>query len=277
MAGPLHARLADRLLSGRGDQGFGPRPNTPAEPEPTALAVIALDDEAGRTWLRNAQRPDGSLTLPRGVVMNDSPTSLAAIALGPGPAQDRAAQYLEHHLAITTASSTAIPLRGPSHGWAWVDGTFGWVEPTSRAVLALRLARRTSPALDDGIAVLTERQCEQGGWNYGNRTVWGTDLEPYVQTTAMGLLALQGPAAPDTAAAALSVLERQWEQEPGALSLALSLTALELHGRADPHRDRIVARLSAEFDETSFFDDTVATAWAAIATGDRWEQLQVTS
>jgi hypothetical protein len=59
--------------------------------------------------------------------------------------------------------------------------------------------------------------------------------------------------------------------------MALTLIAFELHDRAEAHRDRLIARLTDEFDETSFFDDTVATAWAALATGDRWQQLRVAS
>ena len=144
-------------------------------------------------------------------------------------------------------------------------------------MLALRLAQQDGSALADGIAMLSDRQCQDGGWNYGNRIVWGTPLEPYIQTTAMGLLALQGSSAPDTATAAVAVIERNWAQEPGPMSLALSLIALKGMTAADPHRGQIVAPLSAEFDETGFFDDTVATAWAVIATGDRWRHLRVPS
>ena len=39
--------------------------------------------------------------------------------------------------------------------------------------------------------MLRDRETVGGGWNYGNRVVLGEDLEPYAQTTAAALVALQ--------------------------------------------------------------------------------------
>ena len=40
-------------------------------------------------------------------------------------------------------------------------------------------------------AVLFDRVCHEGGWNYGNPEVYGQKLWPYVPTTAVALLAMQ--------------------------------------------------------------------------------------
>jgi hypothetical protein len=274
----LHDRLVAALRSARNsDGGFGPRSGIASEPEPTAVAALALEDAQARGWLVSQQSDTGAISLQHGNVDNDSPTSLAAIALPAGAERDRALAYLESHLAVTVGPTDALPLKGNGHGFAWVRGTFGWTEPTSRAVLALRLAGRTSSAIADGVSVLNDRQCSVGGWNYGNTTVWGTDLDPYVQTTAMGAMALQGDVAVDTATRALTILKQRWRDEPGGLSLAVTLIALELHRQADPDRGALIAALTKEWNDVELLGDIVAIAWAVIATGSAWSKLQVTS
>ena len=42
---------------------------------------------------------------------------------------------------------------------------------------------------------MRERQCADGGWNFGNASVYDVDLKSYPQTTAVALIALQGVSA----------------------------------------------------------------------------------
>ncbi len=112
MSSPLFGRLSARLESARNDDGgFGPRPGLPSEPEPTALATLALDDDAGRAWLAGHQRPDGSLALvigdrvnPPDESVNDSATSLAALAMPAGAAREKALDYIVAHQAVQLSS-----------------------------------------------------------------------------------------------------------------------------------------------------------------------------
>ena len=48
MSAGLFAGAAARLSPARSEGGFGPRPGMAAEPEPTALGAIALDDDEAR-------------------------------------------------------------------------------------------------------------------------------------------------------------------------------------------------------------------------------------
>ena len=255
------------------DGGFGPRIGLPSEPEPTALATIALDDEGGRTWLGEHQSDDGSLTLDTGVVVNDSATAYAAIALGAGDAREKALNHLEAALAPDTRSTSDVPFDASVHGWAWTESTFGWVDPTARAVLALRLLRPGAPAIDDGIGMLRDRETVGGGWNYGNRVVLGEDLPPFAQTTAAALVALQH-ADPTLEERGLSTLKRLWRAEhDGGLTVALATAALRLHG--DDDADASEHALFDVFERSGFMDDVVALAWAAIATGPALSGLEV--
>ena len=206
------------------------------------------------------------MTLDAGVILNDSATAFAAIALGAGDARERALDHLETALAPDARSTDDVPFDASKHGWAWTESTFGWVDPTARAVLALRLLRPAAPAIDDGIGMLRDRETVGGGWNYGNRVVLGEDLEPYAQTTAAALVALQArrPHAGGTRAlgAPAAVARGARRRADGGAR----------HGRAPPPRGRRrpMRRNGAMFDvfdRSAFMGDVVALAWAAIATG----------
>jgi hypothetical protein len=270
-------RAAELLRTSRNDDGgFGPVPGAPSEAEPTALAAIALDDAAARIRLEADQRPDGSLGVALGSVDNDSATALAAIAME-GRARERALDHLEATTAIRAEPSELVPFDPSFVGWAWTRGAFGWVEPTARALIAFRTLRASAAAaISDAVGVLRDRACVGGGWNYGNRIVFDEELPPYAHTTALGALALAGLDEP-AREAALEVLRGLWREEAeGTLSLAVSVAALRANDDADlePATAVLADRLR---DDDPFLGDTVAAAWAAIATGPGLDRLVVST
>lgn len=267
--------IAARLREAQNtDGGFGPRAGLPSEPEPTALATIALDDAGGRAWLGERQTTGGSVPFDAATVVNDSATAFAAIAFDAGGGRERALDHLESSLATSVRSTTALPHDASVHGWAWTEGTFGWVDPTARAVLALRLFRPDAAAIDDGIGMLRDRETVGGGWNYGNRVVFGDDLWPYAQTTAAAVMALQHTDA-ELEARGLSALRRLWREErEGGLSVALASAALRLH--RDEDADASMRAVFDVFERTAFMDDVVTLAWSAVATGPALSRLAVT-
>ncbi len=258
------------------DGGFGPRADLPSEPEPTALAALALPSPAAGaavTWLVARARPDGSFGLSLGSVDNDSATPIAALALPAGPARDRALDHIETAKAEGTAEDPSVPHDARTKGWSWTRDTFGWTEPTGRALLALRVLRPDSAAIADGLATLADRQCADGGWNYGNPVVLGTELPGFAQTTAAALLGLQGADAA-IVEPGLAALRRLWREEhQGGLTLAMATAALRLHHDPDAREAEVALRQLAAAD--GFLGDTVSLAWAAIATGPALERLVV--
>jgi hypothetical protein len=80
-------------------------------------------------------------------------------------------------------------------GWPWLPGTSSWVEPTSQAIVALRLAAPHYPGVEtrvrDAEELILTRKCRDGGWNYGSRRALGIDLPSYPETTALALVGLQ--------------------------------------------------------------------------------------
>src|SRR5439155_8385998 len=95
-------------------------------------------------------------------------------------------------------------------GWPWGKNNFPWVEPTAWACLALRRAGfGDHPRVQEGLRLLIDRAFDDGGINYGNRTVLGRRTDPIPGPTALMLLALQGHGDEPRVAAAVRYLLRQ--------------------------------------------------------------------
>lgn len=266
---------AEALAAARSaDGGFGSRAGLPSEPEPTALAAIALDDDDARAWLEVRLGKDGRIGMHLGAVENDSVTPLAALALN-GSARERALDAVVAMRAARSRSTPAVPFDEDVRGWPWTRGAFGWVEPTAHAVLALRVLRpEATVALDDGVGMLLDRECVGGGWNYGNRVVLGQDLPPFAQTTAIAMLALQRIEDDALRGRGLTRLRQLWRAEAdGGLSLGLATAALRANG--DPDQPIAETALADNFSRTRFLGDVAATAWADIATGPGLDRLTV--
>ncbi|HET6790081.1 MAG TPA: prenyltransferase/squalene oxidase repeat-containing protein [Actinomycetota bacterium] len=250
------------------DGGFGPRAGEASELEPTALAAMALADPDAKAWLAAQQRENGSFAVTIGPYVNDSSTGLCALALETGPMRESALDYLEETRARRVDTSAAIPIDPSAIGWGWTRGSASWVEPTARALWALRVARPSSDRIDDAVDLLRDRACVGGGWNYGNREVLGEELTPFAQTTAIALVGLQN-LDPELEMRGLGVLRRLWRVESaGGLSLATAVAAFRTHG-ASEEAERVGASLRRLVRETGLLGDGIALGWAALATSDR--------
>ena len=274
----LYERAAEALDQARSGDAFGSTPGAEPEPEPTALAAIALDDEPARRWLAGAQRGDGSFGLTAGPVENDSATGLAALALPLGPERERALDHILSTPARKVPSDSVAPHDPSLAGWGWAPGTFGWVEPTARALLALRLLRpQATGAIEDAIAFLADRESVDGGWNFGNRFIYDVALPPFGQTTAVALVGLHrihtpGPA-DELVSRGVDALRRLWPVERGQLTLATSMAAFRLLELADAEEVEIVLERSMGGP----VPDMVALGWIALASGPGLLELAVTS
>jgi hypothetical protein len=122
-------------------------------------------------------------------------------------------------------------------GWPWMQGMWGWVEPTAIALITFRVLGKRLPqsvtreAIEDGESLLLDRTCPGGGWNHGLGRSHGEDLWPYPDTTAFALLAL-GPGRSDrTVDEGLEALRRMLEEPVSRLATALGILAFESFGQ----------------------------------------------
>ena len=259
----LHAFLLDELDSLRSaDGGFPVSVDGASEVEPTVVAALALRDARARRWLVARQRPDGGFAELDGRVAGPTTSALAALALDAPRARRALAHAIrERGLPLPNADD---PKRHVA--WGWTSDTRSLTEPTARVLLAVNARTPGDGATrDEALGLLADRQCADGGWNFGNASVYDVDLKSYPQTTAIALIALQG-ARDRLVAPALRYLGDAWRLEPGGLTLAQTVLALRLHGGQAALAAPLEAfrRLVTRPPKTT---RTLALAWGALATG----------
>ncbi len=224
------AAAADFLTAARCPDGsLGYLPGQPGRLEPTLLAGAA-GLAAPVDWLAAQPWSWGMHLLP------------AALADHPGAASLRE-QTVERLLTIegrrVEDRHGLLGFDATIPAWPWVEGTAPWVEPTACALISLkRTGHGGHIRVQQGAAMLVDRQCRDGGWNYGNPALLGTELESYLPPTGWAAMALSGP----PVARALVRL-RDALQQPSALTLSLAVLAHIAHqARPGALVDTLIAR-----------------------------------
>lgn len=274
------------------DGGWPTAREGPSTTEATAWASLAAGETqaaatAGRRWLVDRQRPDGSWGVMDGVSQSSWMTAPAVLAMGCFPAErertlagarwllgqeGRGYPWWTRLLLRLSPDRAPVRLDPDLKGWPWAPGTFSWVEPTSLALIALRGLQDElpDPRAGDRIRMaermLFDRMCVGGGWNYGNSVVLGDALEPYPDTTAWALIALQRAGRRSDVRRSLGALRVLLEGNDSVLSLSLAMLALRLHGE-----DAVALgeRLSRRLGVAAEGRETRAVALAALALDPR--------
>jgi hypothetical protein len=268
------ADVRKALLSSRNaDGGWGYYPGKTSRIEPTAWALLALNESPGplKHWrLQGSWRVD----------VTGAPVNYAFQALS-GLVMLQHAEYARDASAIALSlldikgvrfdQTDAIRQDNSLQAWPWIDNTFSWVEPTALALLLIKKCRRGLPAaaterIAVGERMLIDRVCAGGGWNYGGSNVFGQDLLPYVPTTAWGVLALQDRPQEPAVVQSLRRLRQDAATEPSAQALALAVLALRVAGKPDP---AITAALLSEATRVMTLQHNVGLALTLYALEDR--------
>jgi len=289
--------LAARLIEVQNtDGGWGMTPGAPSGTEPTAIAQMALlhastetaaagAAQRARQWLLSRQREDGSWPLTDEVDGPSWTTLVAVLALASDAASEASAErgiawiLRQRGAGISWRAridewihGQAVELDWDLHGWPWAAGTFSWIEPTSWALLALKHQyrgrqppRAIAQRIRESERMIHDRSCPGGGWNYGNKRVLGVDMEPYPDTTALALLALQDSPRSTTTEPGLAALQNALRNHDSGLTLALSILCYRAYDRdAAPLRDRLTQR----FAESGFLGETRTLGLAVLAMAD---------
>src|SRR2546425_5920474 len=242
----LASRLDFLRTAQNPDGGWGFFPGKQSWLEPTAYALMALhgDGASGqnfeRGWklMRFWQLPDGSWQPCAAVLESHWTTALCVTLHCLRGANDEPCRRGVNWLLETSGTENELKFRlvhkllpsvvelDPSFkAWPWRPGNSSWIEPTAHALVALKKASRAqAPSLlrdriTSGEKMILERRCRDGGWNYGNRKILGTELPSYPETTALALLGLAGNRALDLAAP-LAVARRYWASTPSPFAKA---------------------------------------------------------
>jgi len=238
--------------------GWGYRSDSPqAFPEPTCYSLLALADTTFSqtdplVWLVGLVNEGGQLYLPN----DDSPnwgTSHLIIALSRldllPEVRLASIDWLLEWKSQYIETTEVVTLDGTLIGWPWISDTFSWVQPTSYAIFALKLAGlREHERVKEAEALLFDRMCRGGGWNFGNPIILDRQIDPSLSETAIALFALQDvPEATGEIDQGLSLLENELPNYPTALALSLGILCLQLYERSiERYVDMLLARQEAD-------------------------------
>jgi hypothetical protein len=202
-------------------------------------------------WVASQQHADGSVGVDTELPGPGWMTPYAILlwkALGvEAERARRAARWLLLEKGTTMAPADD-PARIAGHdttlvGWPWVSGTHSWLEPTALAVLALgRGGFAQHPRVEDGLRLIHDREVAAGGWNYGNKAVFGRPLRAQPGPTGLALVTLAGlaPRAPSIERA-ITFLKRLLPDVRAAASLGWGLMGLAAWDELPEDSDRWLA------------------------------------
>jgi hypothetical protein len=218
------------------------------------LTLLALRHSGAdpRPLLRQQLSSGAWSSIPNAALPNAYHTALALLALRPyrfsstQDAADRALQWLSDLRGLEShwlwqwkfrLFDRQVRFDPAESGWPWVSGTVSWVAPTALTMLAFRAWRRESPRLAAGADMLLDRACPQGGWNAGNPEVFGVELDPHPDFTAMAVLALRHSAHGEgVVQQSLDYLAARLNTTPSPYSLAWAVMALSAYGHESAGR-----------------------------------------
>ena len=280
----IDSALRAALLKTRNpDGGWGYRAQTRSRIEPTCWALLSLGHNTGRqpdtSVLGRWPKHDQWFIDVAGAAPNYAFNAIAALTLLQTPATAAVADVTIDGL-VSVKGAWAFPSRllrqnNSLRAWSWVQGTFSWVEPTAWCLLLLKHRLRygriagAKKRIHVAEQMLFDRECQPGGWNYGNAYVYGRALPAYVPTTALTLLALQDRRDAPSINRALEELQKDVLREPSSLAVALTLICLRVYGLATDTCQRMLVELMSEHRENTQTDNVMALAMALYAVTNR--------
>lgn len=223
--------------------------------EATCWATLGSGAAFVTTPVLNWMGPRGLLVEPATGLVNYSFNGLAALvdsrgSYSLGETARNIAEALAEAFGAVIPPSPAIRQDTTLRGWGWTPETFSWVEPTAWCLLLLKRSAdstRWAKRIGEAEAMLRDRVCPGGGWNFGNSEVHGQGLPAHVPTTALGVMALQDRRNEPSVTGAIDFLERRASIEGSTTALALSALALAAVGRGAP---ALAGLLAARLDLT---------------------------
>jgi hypothetical protein len=273
--------LAERSLA---DGGFSGHKGGRYRPDATAWAVFVLGAagkrsdlvQAGRERLSADQGTDGRVSVSPETPQSFWPTALSVLAWhGAASFQEEQSRAVKFLLATTGKhwrKRDNSPMgHDPSiRGWPWNEDTHSWVEPTSLVLLALALSgHRDYERCHEARHLLLDRQLPEGGWNYGNTTVFEQVLRPMPESTGMALNALASRNEKSQVDKSIAYLRNRIDALSTPLSLGWSLLGLSAWGERPPQTPSLLQHCYDRQDTMGPYETTQLALLIAALMGEQ--------
>ena len=299
----IEAAVSLLLSAQNPDGGWGAVPGKRSNTEATSLALLALQSlnrnesalalRKAKTWLVERQNSDGSWPLADSSKKPSWSTAFAIIALSEADdlrdrvvkaghwvlAQEGSKPGLLANLIVALFDQKkAVHLNEDLVGWPWTADSFSWVEPTSYFMLAVKKMKRYLPPktvqerIQQAELMIYDRMCENGGWNYGNSTVYDDKLWPYPDVTAVALMALQDRRDRKENQLSLRALNHMLKDVDSGLALGWSSICFSLYGLDTTEYQKLLLH---RFEKTKFLGETKPTALTILALGNGTNYFRV--
>jgi len=297
-------RIITTLLENQNpDGGWGAVRGKRSNTESTSLAVTALkaipvntaaeNRKRGIDWLLRRQNKDHSWPLNETAQEGSWTTALAITALSDNAENSErvlaAARWLLEQegskpgilaeiILWATGNSGLNKLNKDLIGWSWVPNSFSWVEPTSYALIAVKKlrARLAGTNVDERIrqadAMIYDRVCNGGGWNYGNSRVLDYALWPYPDITAVALIAMQDHAREQANQESLQVLSKIARETDSGLALCWAAICLNVYAQDN---SGFQGQIEKRFAATAFLGESKSLALAVIALNGKTNPFRI--
>jgi hypothetical protein len=266
-------RIADRIWKNSLPVGgFALRPGGQYRPDATAWAIMALRSwglsadllRPARAKLAAEQDKDGRIIVAQDNPRAFWPTPLAVFAWHGqsefAEPRSRAAAFLLRTTGTHFKKEPDNPVgNDPSiRGWPWTMDTHSWVEPTSLTIAALRIEGcGTHERVGEGVRLLMDRQLASGGWNYGNTTVFGTELAAMPESTGLALSALSGFVKKQEVLRSIAHLQGSVETLTTPFSLGWAILGLAAWGERPHNAGNLIDRCLKRQNQYGAYDTSL--------------------
>ncbi|MDN5280387.1 MAG: hypothetical protein PWR01_4352 [Clostridiales bacterium] len=228
--------------------------------------------EAAISWLKSMQNDDGSVNV-NSIGTGQTVWAAAQFAIlmnfiGESDSLKKARDFLMQAKGETFEQHPFAEQDNSIVGWAWTKDSFSWVEPTAWALIGLKNSSyQASDRFRDGVRLLVDRMIPGNGWNCGVKNVYSTDLIPFVDTTALALLALHDQVEFTSVAEVFEVMETTSLTANSVYALAMTVLVMKKYKRDfTEQRNRLVEFLG---DGTEIYMNSHHLAFASIALAER--------
>ncbi len=253
--------------------GFANRPGGQYRPDATAWAVMSLQMcgvegqrlHAARQCLAASQQEDG-----RVVLVARSPQLLLAHPAGRSclarPPRIRRASVPCRFLSIEDNGQSLQATRGQSgrpryghQGLALDRGNplLGGADIPCHDCTESDGKRRQARRVAEGARLLLDRQLSKGGWNYGNTTVFDTELAAMPESTGLALSALSGLVDKQDVSRSIAKLKDTVKTLTTPFSLGWAILGLSAWGERPRDANALIDRCLKRQDRYGTYDTSL--------------------